>query len=132
MARAGKYRWSATIERVAVPGDSQYLSPDPNSGAARTAWVSIAGYEPGSPPVAVKFWGERQDMLPSRSESVQQGLVIGRRQTRWRMRWYDGLDSSMRVTIHAESDEVFNIIGGPGELGGPKNEIELLLERLSS
>ena len=122
----------ATIWRIAVSSDPEYLTPDPDSGAARVAWVPVGGYQPGSPQIPVRFWGERQDVLPSRSESVQQGLVVGRRQTRWRQRWRADIDSSMRVTIYGDADEDFNIIGGPADYGPRKSYIELLLERVSS
>jgi head-tail adaptor len=87
---------------------------------------------PGSPVVAERFWAEVQDALPSRSEAVTQGLAVARNQTRLRMRWRDDINSSMRVTVHGDSDTVYQIVGGPADIDGRKSMIEMVLEKYSS
>lgn len=129
MTQSARFDRLATIERPARASDPEWLGPDPDTGRERIAWTPIAGYQPGSPPIPVRIPGNRQDMLPSRSESAQQGMLVGRRQVRWRMRWRDDIDSSMRVTIHGNGDEVYQIVGGPAEFDGRRRQIELLLER---
>ena len=104
---------------------------DPVYGTELVSWVPLVA-EAGSPTVAVRFWGEKQDALPSRSEAVTQGLVVGRNQVRWRMRWRGDIESSMKVTIHGDSDVDYQIVGGPAEIDGRKSMIELMLERYSS
>lgn len=104
---------------------------DPTYGTDIVTWVALS-YLPGSPLVAERFPAEIQDALPSRSEAVQQGLVVGRNQTRCRLRWRDDVDSTMRVTVHGESDIVYQIVAGPAEIMGRKNMIEVVLERYSS
>lgn len=77
----------------------------------------------------VDCWAEVMDVLPSRSESARDGLQQGRTQTRIRIRYRSGIDSSMRVVVHGDSDQVYQIVGGPAEIGGRKRYLELLCER---
>lgn len=59
-------------------------------------------------------WANVQDVMPSRSESVKQGLEVARNQTRIRYRFREDVDSSMRVVIGART---LQIVAGPAELG---------------
>ena len=113
-----------TIERKMTTADAIY-------GNDVVTWVALS-FEPGSPAVAEKYWVELQDTMPSRDEAIRQGLALGRNQTRMRMRWRDDVDSSMRVTVHGDTDTVYQIIGGPAEIGGRKAYLELVLEKYSS
>jgi hypothetical protein len=38
----------------------------------------------------------------------------------------------MRVTVHGDSDVIYQIVGGPAEIGGRKEQVEMVLERFSS
>ncbi len=122
--RAGGLQRQVTIER-------KVTGTDPTYGTPTVTWVPLVAL-PGSPVVAERFAAELQDVLPSRSEALAQGLEVARNQTRLRMRWRDDIDSSMRVTVHGDSDTVYQIIGGPAEFGRRKEMIELVLERYSS
>lgn len=75
---------------------------------------------------------EVQDFLPSRSESVRQGLEVARNQTRMRIRWRPDVDSTMRIVLHGASDVVYQIVGGPAEIGGRSRMLEMVCERYSS
>jgi head-tail adaptor len=116
-----------TIERKVVTQDPEY-------GTEIVSWAPIAVL-PGSPPVAERFWAEVQDALPSKAESVVQGLAVARNQVRVRFRWRADVDSSMRVIVHnyatTGADQVLQIVGGPAEIGGRKAFIELMCERYS-
>lgn len=57
------------------------------------------------------------DDLPSKSESVQNGLRMADRPARVRIRYLRGITSDMRVVVHNEVDEIFQISGGPAEIG---------------
>jgi head-tail adaptor len=57
---------------------------------------------------------------------------VARNQTRLRMRWRDDINSSMRVTVHGDSDTVYQIVGGPADIDGRKSMIEMVLEKYSS
>ena len=90
---------------------------DPVYGTQTNAWSLLA-----------VVWCQLQDVLPSRSESVKNGMQVAANQTRFRCRWRNDLDSSMRIV----ADEVtYSIIGGPSELG-KREFLELMLERYSS
>lgn len=76
-------------------------------------------------------WIEVKDDLPSRSEAVQQGLVINKERARIRFRYLATVTSACRITVRGATDRVFQIIGGPAELG--KHEyMEVLGETSSS
>jgi SPP1 family predicted phage head-tail adaptor len=113
-----------TIEKKETTQDATYGTPI-------VTWVPLVAL-PGSPVVAERFWAEVQDALPSRSEAVTQGLAVARNQTRLRMRWRDDINSSMRVTVHGDSDTVYQIVGGPADIDGRKSMIEMVLEKYSS
>ena len=132
--RSGLLDRQITVERKAVPSDPEYVAPDASFGTEQTVWVPLV-VQPGSPPLAERFWAEVQDPLPSRSESVTEGLVIARNQTRIRMRYRDDIDSSMRVRLHGDGEDViYQIIGGPAVVTreGRKSMIEMACERFSS
>jgi len=122
--RAGKLTRQITIERKQVTQDANY-------GTEIVTWIPLVAL-PGSPTIAERFSAEIMDTLPSRSEAVQSGLVMARNQSRLRMRWRDDVDSSMRVIVHGDSDVYYQIISGPVEFGGRKQEIEMVIERFSS
>ena len=93
---------------------------DPIYGTPVDAWEEVC-----------KSWCNLQDELPSRSEALKNGLNIAAGRTRLRMRYRTDLDSSMRVTLYRPAEQIYQIIGGPAELGA-KDGIELLLERYSA
>jgi head-tail adaptor len=122
--RAGKLDRLVTVEKKETTQDAVFGTPI-------VTWVPLVAL-PGSPVVAERFWAEIQDALPSRSEAVTQGLALARNQTRLRMRWRDDINSSMRVTVHGDSDVVYQIVAGPADIDGRKSMIEMVLEKFSS
>jgi len=86
------------IERPTITKDSY--------GAVVTTWALLA-----------TVWAEVVDELPSRSEAVEQGLATAKNRTRIRFRYRSDVTSDMRVTIRGATDRIFNIIGGPAEIG---------------
>jgi len=127
--RAGALNREITIERKAIPGDPEYVAPDSTYGTENVRWVPIDGYQAGSPQVAVRMPAEVAAVPPSRSEAVRLGLIVARNQTVVRIRWRDDITITMRVTVHGDSDVVYQIVGGPAEVGGRKEMIELVCER---
>jgi head-tail adaptor len=127
----GAVRVSAgTLTRL-ITVERQQVVQDANYGSQVVTWVPLAVL-PGSPPVAERFWAEVQDALPSRSESVMQGLAVARNQTRVRIRWRNDIDSSMRITVHGDTDVVYQIVGGPAEIRGRRRMLEMICEKYSS
>ncbi len=121
--RAGDLDRQITIE---YPAKTQ----DPDYGTEIITWTPLATV--GSPPVAQRFWAEVQDAMPSRAESVQQGLAVARNQTRIRIRWRSDISSDMRVIVHGDTDVLYQIVGGPAEIRGRKVMLEMVCERYSS
>lgn len=122
--RSGRHDRQITIEQKRVTQDSVF-------GAEIVTWIPLVA-QSGSPTIAERFWAEIQDALPSRSESVQQGLPVARNQSRCRMRWRNDIDSSMRVIVHGDTDQYYQIVGGPADIDGRKSQIEIVLEKYSS
>ena len=114
MTRAGKFDRHVSIEYKTVERDASY-------GTEVVTWERLELVR-----------AEVQDMLPSRSESVAQGLALARNQTRIRMRYRNDVTSDMRIVVHGDEDVVYQIIGGPAEVGGRKQMIEMVCERYSS
>lgn len=107
------------------------VTQDPTYGTEIIAWVPLVP-QVGNPTLAERFWAEVQDAIPSRSEAVTQGLAVARNQTRIRLRWRADIDSSMRVTVHGDTDVVYQIVAGPANVGNRKERIELVCEKYSS
>lgn len=99
-----------TIEQKVVTQDSTY-------GTDIITWSVLA-----------TVWAEVQDVLPSRSESVKQGLAQARNQVRIRYRYRQDVDSSMRVRVGTRT---LQIVGGPAELG-QHSYSEIVCESYSS
>jgi len=95
-------------------------STDPNYGTPITVWTLLA-----------TVWANVQDVLPSRSESVQQGLETARNQSRIRFRYRSDVTSAMRITVLGATDRVLQIVGGPAELGRHEYT-EIVCEQYSS
>lgn len=100
-------------------------------GTDVVAWIPLSPL-PGSPVAAERFYAEVQDALPSRSEALAQGLRVTRKLTRVRMRWRNDITSAMRITVHGDTDTVYQIVSEPAEVGGRKNLIEVMCERVTS
>jgi SPP1 family predicted phage head-tail adaptor len=113
---AGSFDTPITIERKTITKDTTY-------GAAVESWVSITGTR--------RIWAEVRDVQPSRSEAVQQGLQVATNQTRIRMRYRSDIDSSMRITVHRATDQLYQIVGGPAELGR-RVGLEIVAEKYST
>ncbi|MBB4858264.1 head-tail adaptor [Novosphingobium chloroacetimidivorans] len=75
-------------------------------------------------------WAEVQDVLPSRSENLADGISIQRRPARVRIDYLDGLTitSAMRLDIDGRK---LRIVAGPAEKGHRK-EWEMMVEELST
>lgn len=118
------------IERKATAADPEYVAPDAQFGTANDVWLPLVVL-PGSPVEAADLWAQILDALPSRSESVQQGLEVARNQTRVRMRWRNDVDSSMRIVERDGRQRTLQIVGGPAELGR-REFMELVCETVTS
>jgi len=98
----------------------QVNSTDPTYGTPVTSWALLD-----------ELWCGIQDAMPSRAESVRNGLETARNQTRWRARFRNDIDSTMSIVIMRADSVRYQIIGGPAELGN-HDGIECMLERYAS
>ena len=114
MIQAGRFDRRIVIEKQSTTQDANYGTP-------LVVWETL-----------VTVWANWQDVMPSRSESVKMGLDVARNQTRVRIRYITGVDSSMRIILLGPPDVTYQIVGGPAEIGKRKTELEFMVERYSS
>lgn len=98
--------------------------------------VEVEGYgkQPGPYVPIVKgerVPAQRQDMLPSNSESISNGLRIAYNESRLRIRYRKDIKSDMRIVMHDEDDRIYEISGGPSEIGR-REWIELTIKEYST
>ena len=74
---------------------------------------------------------QRQDELPSNSESVTNGLRMSYKPARLRIRYRPDITSDMRIVMHDENDKLYEISGGPAEIGR-REWTELTIREYSS
>lgn len=124
------------VRALAGALDRQITIEYPDKTQDDTYGTEIVTWKPlvttGDPPVAMRFRASVKDMVPSRSDAVTQGLPVARDQTRVRLRWRDDIRGDMRVIVHGDHDTVYQIVGGPAEVGDRKSLIELVCERYAA
>src|SRR5688500_11508284 len=86
---------------------------DPVHGSVVTTWA-LNGV----------VWCNIQDVLPSRSEAIKNGLAVGAKQARLRIRYRTDLNSGMRVIIDGV---IYQIISDFAEVG-KKQFCEAMIE----
>jgi head-tail adaptor len=115
---AAKYDTPVKVER-------EESTPDPVYGRPVKTWISITGSR--------FLFAQVSDVQPSRSEAVRSGLAVATNQTRVRLPYQPGLniDSKMRIRVFRERETVYQIVGGPAEIGR-QEELELMCEKYSA
>lgn len=89
--------------RIEAPPTGQ----DTGYGTPTGAWTTFA-----------TLWAEVQEVLPSKGESIAEGIRIAQRPARIRTRSYvDGITSDMRVVLLDRGDRLLKILTPPVELG---------------
>lgn len=109
-----KYNSRIRIERKTGSRDPVYNTPLPDG------WELFA-----------EVWAEVQDVMPSRSEAVKNGLKLATDSARVRMRYLTGVTSDMRIVEKNNRKRVLKIVGGPAAITGMR-ELEMLVEGYSS
>lgn len=103
---------------------SRSRSQSASDGSYSDSWSTMA-----------TVWAEVQDILPSRAESITEGVNIARRPCRVRFYYRDDVTPDMlfRVLGRApeEGDRDLRIIAGPAELGF-RHRVEFVAEDLTS
>lgn len=80
---------------------------DPEYGPQPGGWQVVAARMPA----------QVQDDLPGNTESVQGGLRMSGKPARVRVRYTRSITSDMRVIVHNETDELYEISSTPAEIG---------------
>lgn len=75
-----------------------------------------------------KVWANVQDVLPSRSERLADGINIATRPARVRIRYREDVTPDMRFVL---GSRVMQITAGPAEIG-QRDRIEFMVENYSS
>lgn len=114
MARAGRFRDRITIQKKSATQEAVF-------GTDVLTWPALVSRLPANV----------EDMLPSRSEAVQQGLKTARDQVRIRIRYRTDVTSAMRIVLHEETDTIYQIVAGPATLGR-REQLEMVCEKFSS
>lgn len=113
-----------TVEQKSETTDATY-------GTKVVVWIPLVAL-PGSPVIGERFWAEVRDALPSRSEGVAQDMRVSRKATRIRLRYRNDITSDMRVIVHGDTDELYQIVSPMAEIGGRKAFIEFMAEKFTS
>lgn len=79
----------------------------------------------GSWELVEEIWAGIQDVLPSRSEDVDEGIPTSTRRARLRIRARADVTSAMRFV---KGDRVMNIVSGPADLRGRPPRQEFMVE----
>jgi SPP1 family predicted phage head-tail adaptor len=95
--------------------------------AARTQ-DEYGGWTEGDFEPFATVWAEVQDILPSRAESVADGISMARRPCRIRILYRPDLTSDMQIEY---AGRTLRIISGPAELGR-RAGLEFMAEELST
>ena len=98
--KAGRLNRKITIQRRVSEQDAVY-------GTEIGSWEDYMADVPA----------EVQDVLPSKAESVVEGMELSANPSRVRTRYIPGITSAMRVVVHGETERTCEIISGPAELG---------------
>ena len=112
--RAGRLDRRITIE-------AKTSTVDPDYGTETVAWATFAS----------RISAQVQDVLPSKSESAADGLVIASRPARIRIRYRKNITSDMRIIVHGDADRFMQIVAGPAEIGR-REGIELMAAEYST
>lgn len=115
---------------------------DPAYGTEIITWVGLA----------LRIGAQVQGILPSKSESVVQGIRVNALPSRVRIRYTPGITSDMRVVLHNmrnrpvddlykyffdpliddRTDIVAQIVGGPTEIAGHCRWLEMMVMEYST
>lgn len=81
-------------------------------------------------------WAEVKDVLPSRSETIGEGVELARRPCRVRMHFRDDITSKMRLLVkgvpaYGLPERTLLITAGPAEIGF-REGIEFMAEELTT
>lgn len=101
--------------------EAKVVAIDPDYGTETVTWATLFSRIPA----------QVQDSLPSKSESATDGIIIGVRPARIRIRFMTGIKADMRLIVHGDTDRLMQITAGPAEIGR-REGIELMAVEYST
>ena len=109
-----KYKDRIRIERPGAAVDADYGTKLPSS------WIPV-----------VEVWAEIVDVMPSKSEAVNNGLRLAANSARVRIRYRPEITSVMRIVELSGTKRTLQIVAGPAVITG-RTELEFMVEEFSS
>ena len=98
---------------------SKSSTQDSTYGSNKTSWITSS-----------TVWSNIQDQMPSKNESVvASGKEVAKTLTRVRLRYAAGKDV-VTTDRFKYGDRVFNIVGGPAEIGGRMAFLEFMTQEV--
>lgn len=107
----GKINRRCRFERAVTTTDSY--------GGPVTEWQTFGVY-----------WCNLMDVSPYREETIRNGIQTTKQRTRLRIRYAPNaltITPAFRVVIMRQTEKIYNIVGGPAEIGD-RDGIEFMLE----
>ena len=82
---------------------------DPDYGPQPGGWVDFAS----------RIWAQKVDSLPGNApaEENKAGVKVATYRSRIRIRYMRGVTPDMRVVLHEETDEIYEMTSPPAEIG---------------
>lgn len=109
-----------TIEKKTVTRDPTYNT-------------EVVGWAPLIAAPNSRIWASVIDVPASRSEIlVPGGVLVTKNQTKVTIRYRPDVNSAMRITVHGETNDVYQIVSGPTEVYGRKQFLEMMCEAYST
>lgn len=103
--RAGQLDRRLSILAPPAVVDDPLYGPQP--APAGTLW----------PVFAARIPAQKWDLLPGESEETKTGLRVANYPARVRIRYMRGVTSDMRVILHEDTEQVYEITSTPAEIG---------------
>jgi head-tail adaptor len=110
--KASRYNRQIQIQRPVTDGDFDSAGSDNWADVGKQIWASVV------------------DALPSRGESLADGINVATRPAKVRMRFRTDVTASMRFVMTKPVPRVMQIIAGPAEVG-VRDEVEFMVEEYS-
>lgn len=99
--RTGQMNRRITLQRQQDVDNNDGYGPQPGG------WADVYSRLPA----------QVQDDLPSKSETLEGGMRQANRPARVRIRYLRGITADMRVVVHNEQDDIYQITSTPAEIG---------------
>jgi len=113
--KIGPLNTKVRIERKMSSTDSDY-------GTGSEQWIPLA-----------ETWVNKTDVMPSRDESISDKVIeVSSQRSRMRFRWRTDITGSDRIVVLRSPETIYQIIGGPAEIGERRQYMEIMCEAVTT